>query len=112
MNGGQRRGQPGEDCYQNGQDLSQVAGKQIVDELADIGVDHPSMFNRGDNAGIVVVGEHHVGSFFGHVGPGDAHGDSNVGSLEGRGVVDSVAGHRHDLVVALQGIHNPHFVFR
>ena len=44
---------------------------------------------------IVVVGEHHVGGLFGHVGAGDAHGHADVGPLERWRIVDAVAGHRH-----------------
>ena len=55
-----------------------------------------AFFHRRDNGGEVVVGQHDVGRLLGDVGPGDAHGNADVGRLQGRRVVDAVAGHRHD----------------
>src|SRR5690606_9035533 len=53
------------------------------EELADVGEDPPALPHCGDDGGEVVVGQGHVGRLFAHVGSGDAHGDSDVGGLEG-----------------------------
>ena len=63
-----------------------------------------------DDAGVVVVGQHHVGGLLGHIGAGDAHGHADIGALDGGRVVDAVAGHGHHFVVGLQGIHDAHLV--
>ena len=69
-------------------------------------------FDGRDDAGEVVVGEHHVGRLLGHVGAGDAHGHADVGPLERRRVVDAVAGHRHDVAARLEGVDDLHLVLR
>ena len=68
-------------------------------------------FDRGDDRGEVVVGEHHVGGLFRHVRPGDAHGDADVGLLQRRRVVHAVAGHRHDRARAPQRVDDAQLVF-
>ena len=55
-----------------------------------------------DDRGEVVVGQDHVGRLLRHVGAGHAHGDADVGRLQGRGVVHAVAGHRHDVAPRFQ----------
>ena len=61
-------------------------------------VDGSSLLNSLHDGGEVVVGEDHVGGLRGDLSAGNAHGDSDLGLLESRGVVDSVSGHRNDLV--------------
>ena len=46
--------------------------------------------------GEVVVGEHELAGLLGDLRAA-AHGDADVGLLQRGGVVDGVAGHRHDL---------------
>ena len=48
----------------------------------------------------------------GDVGARDAHRHADVGLLERRRVVDAVAGHRHDVAVALQRVDDPQLVLR
>ena len=50
----------------------------------------------------VVVDDHHVGRLHGGVGAGAAHGDAQVGTGQGGGVVDAVAHHGHHLAVAVR----------
>ena len=52
----------------------------------------------------VVVGEDHHRGLLGDLGAGDAHGDADVGLLERRRVVHAVAGHGHDVALALQDV--------
>ena len=46
--------------------------------------------------GEVVVGEYELAGLLGDLGAA-AHGDADIGLLQRGGVVDGVAGHRHDL---------------
>jgi hypothetical protein len=62
--------------------------------------------SRVDDRGEVVVEQHHVGRFLAHFGAGDAHRHTDVGLLQGRGIVDAVAGHGHHLSIGLQGFHD------
>ena len=83
-----------------------------MDGLADVPVDAPALPHSGDDGGEVVVGEHHIRRGFGHLGAVFAHGAADVGGLQGRGVVDAVAGHGHHHPPALEGLYQPHLVLR
>jgi hypothetical protein len=67
-----------------------VAVEDVDGELADIGVDGPPLFDGADDGSKVVIGKDHVGGFFGDVSAGNAHGDANIGFLQGRGVIDPI----------------------
>ncbi len=110
LDGGQGSGQACQRGQEDDHDLGHIGGQQEEHELADVGVNDAALFHRRDDAGIVVVGEHHVGGFLGDIRAGDAHGHADVGALDGGRVVDAVAGHRDDFIVGLQGIHDAHLV--
>ena len=80
--------------------------------LAQVEVDRAALFHRPFNRGEVVVGEQHVCGLARHFGAAGAHGDADVGLLEGGRVVDAVAGHCHDLTVGLEGLHQLQFLGR
>ena len=86
------------------EDLGKVCRKQELDDLADVVVDATALFAGTDDGGEVVIGKHHVGDVLGDVGTGDAHANADVGALDGRGVVDAVARHGHDLVARLPSL--------
>ena len=71
-------GTPKQDEGQVGDQLGDVGGQDVGQELADVVEDRPPLLDRGDDAGEVVVEQHHVGGFAGHVGSGQAHGDADV----------------------------------
>src|SRR4030095_4241741 len=73
--------------------LSDVVGKYVGDKLPDVIIDGPPFLHRVNNRGEVIVSEDHISSLFGHVGPSAPHGDTDVGLLERRGVVHSIARH-------------------
>ena len=86
------------------EDLGKVGRKQELDDLADVVVDATALFAGTDDGGEIVVGKHHVGDVLGDIGTGDAHANADVGALDGRGVVDAVARHGHDLVARLPSL--------
>jgi hypothetical protein len=47
---------------------------------------------------------------FSYLGAGDAHGDPDVCPLQRRGVVHAVTGHRHDVPLPLEHVHQPDLV--
>src|SRR3546814_2646777 len=61
--------------------LCRSRGEQEEHEFADVRIDDTALFDRGDDAGIVIVGEDHIGSFLGHIGASDAHCHADVGAL-------------------------------
>ena len=97
-----RRAEEGqhEDDQQH-QDEADVLGQVVVDLAALLDGEH--------DGGEVVVGQDHPAGVLGHLGAG-AHGDADVGRLDGRGVVDAVAGHGDDLALLLQRVGQQHLV--
>ncbi len=91
-------------------DLAEVACHSKRDESAQVVVDHPTFLDSRHDGREVVVTQHHVGSFFGHVGAGDPHCDADVGALEGGGVVDAVTRHGHHLALLLEQLDDPQLV--
>ncbi len=82
-------------------DLSDVGGDEVADELLHVVVDGATLLDGGDDGGEVVVGEDHLGGRLGH-GRARAHGDTDLGLLQSRSVVDTVASHGRNLALALQ----------
>ena len=94
------------------QDFADITRQQEVDELADVRIDDPPLLDRRNDAGEVVVGQHHVRRLLGDVGTGDAHGHADVGALQGRRVIDPVASHGYDVAVGFHGIDDARLVLR
>ena len=105
--------EPGQhDAEEHHQHLAEVRRQQVAQELLDVGVDRAPLLDRRDDRGEVVVGEHDVGGLLRDVGPGDAHRDADVGSLQRRRVVHAVAGHRDDFAERVERAHDPELVLR
>ena len=81
---------------ENAQHLAHVRAEQELDRTLDVVVNAAALFDRADDGGKIVVGEHHVGHVFRHVRAGDAHADADVRRADARRVVDAVAGHGGD----------------
>ena len=90
----------------------QVDGHHIGAGLAQVGKNPPALAHGLDEGGELVVGQHQVGGFAGHVGAALAHGDAHIGLFERGGVVHAVAGHAHDLAPGLQRPHQAQLLRR
>jgi len=73
---------------------------------------HAPLFNGVKDTGEVIIGNDHVSRFLRDVRARFSHGYPDMGSLEGRRIIDSVTRHRHDISVLLQLLYDPEFVFR
>ena len=104
--------QPRERGIQYRQNACCVAGEQELDGLLDVGINIPAVLDGLDDGGEVVIRQHHTGSVLGHLGAGDAHGHADVRLLQGRGVVDAVAGHGHQIAPLLPGPDDADLVLR
>ena len=93
-------------------DLSHIGRKQEEDEFTDITVDDATLLDGRDDAGVVVISQYHVGGLFSNIRAGDAHRHTNIGTFDGRGIVDAVTGHGDYFVMGLQRVHNAHLVLR
>ena len=97
---------------QHGQDGGGVAGEQELNGLFDVGVHISAVLDRLNDGCKVIVCQYHAGGVLGHLRTSDAHGDADIRLLEGRGVIDPVAGHSHQASPVLPGPDNADFVFR
>ena len=100
MDGQKYHRKPHEDPQEHGQHLPDVAGKEVADKFPDVLINDPAFLDGGNQRGKVVVQKDHVGGFPGHIRAGNAHGNADVGFLDGGGVVDPVAGHGGDVAKA------------
>src|SRR6185436_5422070 len=82
-------------------DEQDVVGEGPPEALLDGGDGPPGQGDRGDDAAQVAADEGDVGGGDRDVSAG-ADGDADVGCGQGGGVVDAVAGHRHDVALLLQ----------
>ncbi len=106
MNRQQRRRQANDYADGHQQQFAGVTRQQVLERLADIVVDTAPLFDGGDDGGKVVIGDDHVCRLLGNFRTGSPHGNTDVGAFDGRGVVNTVAGHRHDRIIRLPGANN------
>mmetsp|Transcript_9769 Transcript_9769/g.32432 ORF Transcript_9769/g.32432 Transcript_9769/m.32432 type:complete len:927 (+) Transcript_9769:309-3089(+) len=102
--------------HEVGDALRHLGAQGVRDRLLQVLRREPALLDAKHNRRELVVEQDDVGRILGHLGAADAHGDSNVGLLKGRRVVDAVTGHRDDVAVdlavgplaapLLQGLHN------
>src|SRR5262249_24696124 len=100
-----------EDDHRDNQSLSHVGRQHKQDCFFDVVVDRAAFFDRGRNRGKVIIREDHTCGLLGHLGAFDAHGDAYIGLLQRWRVVYAITRHRYDLLVGLNGFHEPEFVF-
>ena len=84
--------------------MAAVGRKHEENGLFDVVEDRAALAHRGGYRGEIVVGEHHLGGLFRHLGSLDPHRDADIGLLERGRVVHAVAGHGNNLAV---GLHCP-----
>ena len=102
----ERQREPGYHGDEHRQDLADIAGEEEVDGLLQVAEDYPPLAHRGNDGGEVVIRQHHVACFLGDISPGDAHGNTDIGGLERRGIVHPVTGHGDYVIFRLQGLHD------
>ncbi len=103
MSPGVSRSKPSRQDEDNQQD------KYKTDVLGEVVIDLAALLHREDDRGEVVVGQDHPAGVLGHLGAG-AHGDPDVGRLDGGRVVDAVAGHGHHMALFLERVGEEHLV--
>ncbi|MNC21115.1 hypothetical protein D3C75_690840 [compost metagenome] len=90
--------------------LSQITGQQEQNRFLDVPVNIPSFLYCFDNGRKIIVGKHHIRGALGYIRAGNAHGHANIRLLQGRSVVDPVAGHGDDVAPLPQGADNLHLM--
>ena len=95
----------GEEQQHQGEQLGHLVAHVRHDLVVDAAPDLDGVHEGAE----VVVGEHHPRRLLGHLAAA-AHGDPDVGLLQGRGVVDRVTGHRHDQALLLHRAGQPQLV--
>ncbi|MNS08425.1 hypothetical protein D3C72_398860 [compost metagenome] len=86
-------------------------GGDIDHGLPQVGVDPTPEGHPVHQGAEAVVEKDEIRRLARHVGPSPSHGDADLGRLERGRVVDSVAGHGHDLPVGLEGVDQGQLLF-
>ncbi len=107
-----RQGDAEQDGDQHHQTLADVGRDRKGDEFHQVVIDPAALLDGGGDGGEVIVGQHHGGGLLGHLGAGDAHGDADIRLAQGRGIIDAITGHGHDMAPPLQGRHQAELLFR
>jgi hypothetical protein len=90
--------------------LRRIVRQYVGEKLADVFEHCAPLFDSVHDAGEVVIQQHHVGRFLGHIRAGDSHRDADVRTLERRSIVHAVAGNRHHVPLLLQRLDDAHFL--
>merc|ERR1719445_3015995 len=104
--GAKGQGHVSQDEEEEGGDLRDVGGQSVSDGLLQVIEDQSALLNTSHNGGKVVVEQDHVSGLLGDVGAGDTHGNTDVGLLQGRRVVDTISGDGNDGAHPLATLHN------
>ena len=72
-------------------DLTNVGGDEVADELLHVVVDSAALLNGSHNGGEVVVSEDHLRGRLGN-GGARAHGDTDLRLLQGGGIIHTITG--------------------
>lgn len=111
LNGDKSLGHAKSGGQEDGDNLTDVGGDQVADELLGVVVDGTTLLDGDLNGGEVAVGEDHVGGQLRDISSG-THGNANIGLLESGGIVDTVASHGNDLTGGLEQINKLGLVAR
>jgi hypothetical protein len=96
----------GVEQQEDDQDLANVARDQVEHKLADVGVNDVPFFDGRDNAGIVVIGQHHCRRFLTYISTGNTHSHTYVSFLKSGGIVYTIPCHCNYVVFFPQFINN------
>ena len=109
---GVKNGKSEDRCGEDGNNFTQIGCQQELNGFSDIVVNFTAFFYRRNDGGEVVVCKDHVGHVFRNVGSGNAHTDADIRTLNGRSIVDTVAGHGGDFAFCFPCFYDANFVFR
>ena len=87
-------------------------GDDILDRLAQIVVNSPAQTNRRHDRTEIIVQQYNRRRFTRHVRAPTAHGDADMGRLDGRRVIHAVSGHGDNVAPTLQAFHDTQFLRR
>jgi len=109
--GGEGKGHVEKDEEDEGENLRDVRRQGVGDRFLEVVEDKSSFFYSVDDRAEVIVEQKHVGGVLGDIGS-RSHGNSNIGLLDGRRVVDTIASDSDDVASLLAGIDNEQFLRR
>ena len=97
LRGKKGQAQTEEQAPQDREQLAHARRDQEDRGLSDIRERHAPLFDGRTDRGEAVVREDDLAGFLRDIGPDPAHRSAHVSGLEGRGVVDPIAGDGHDV---------------
>lgn len=89
LDGDQSLGHAQSSGQEDTDDLADVGGDQVTDELLHVVVDSTALLNSSHDGGEIVIGQDHLRGGFSHSGTG-AHSNTNLSLLQSRGVVHTI----------------------
>ena len=110
--GGQRKGQSKEQVGEHRQYLSEGSSRhKIAEDLLQVGINQAATLNSDEEGLEVVVGKNDGTGFLRNIGT-STHGNTNIGLLQGRGVVHTISSDGNGVSTSLHLLNNLEFVFR
>lgn len=89
----------------------EVDGELEEQEALDIGIEGAAPADRADDAGKGVVEQDDVAGFFGDLVAG-AHGEADMSGVQGRSIVDAIAGDGNDFTLRAKQVDEAGFIVR
>lgn len=81
-------------------------------ELADIVIDVTAIFDSGQDGAEVVIRENNIAGALGNIGSSNSHSETNIRSVESRGVISAITSHSNSLSNLDQTINKHKLVIR
>ncbi|GBE60675.1 hypothetical protein BOVATA_021680 [Babesia ovata] len=94
-----------------GCNLTYVAGNEVPDERLHVRVDASAFLDSGDDRLEIVVDEDHVSGLLGNFSSSDSHGNTDIGHLQRRCIINTITRHGHSFAQLLEYGHNILLVF-
>jgi hypothetical protein len=109
--GGEREGDLEDNEEQEGGNLGNVRGEGVSDRFLQVIEDKATFFNTVHDGAEVIVEQDHITSVLSDL-RSTTHSNTDIGLLNGRGVIDTITGHSDDLTKVLASVNNQEFLGR
>jgi len=110
-NGGEGEGDLEDDEEQEGGDLGDVGGEGVSDRFLQVIEDKATFFNTVHDGAEVIVKQDHITSVLSDL-RSTTHSNTDIGLLNGGGVIDTITGHSDDFTEVLASVNNQEFLGR
>mmetsp|Transcript_19101 Transcript_19101/g.55502 ORF Transcript_19101/g.55502 Transcript_19101/m.55502 type:complete len:487 (+) Transcript_19101:344-1804(+) len=103
-------GETAQDTEEDGHALGIVDRGVHEQDLTEVVPHDTTLTDSNDNGGKVIIGKDHLGSLASDIGTFLAHGNTHIGSLEGRSIIHTISSHGRNLTHCLKCLHDADLV--